>query len=218
MPAVSVAVPPLQPAIPYPTAMETALKNPPRSYRSLVWPVVLSFVFCAAVIVLRMGIGATPYETTDSLGRAMGFNDPLYGEHYRIMVGNFRVGGLFSVECFYEWVLIGMHVVGAGLLLSQRVAAKVTKCFFLLQAVVFPIGLIAMPLMPLIVGGFFLGAPMDREGFEDIPFIMMVAQPMWVAVSLFIGFRMRGEKLGVKALFRRLADACKEHGEATKRA
>jgi len=188
----------------------------PRSKRRLVWLVLFSFAFCSLVIVMRMGIGATPYEMMDSQGRTMGFNDPLYAEHYRIMMGNFRLEDFFRSEHVYEWVLVAMHVVGAGLLLARKVAAKWTKCFFLWQAVVFPIGFLAMPLMPLLVGGGGFGAPMDREGFIDIPYIMMVAQPMWVAVSLVIAFKLRREKVGVMGLLRRLGRAFREHEVAMK--
>ena len=58
--------------------------------RRLILFVLGSFITCAILVMLRIGIGATPYETTDSLGRAMGFNDRLYPDHYFIMLANFE--------------------------------------------------------------------------------------------------------------------------------
>ena len=155
----------------------------------------------------RVGLGATSYDTTDSVGRPMGFNDPLHAEHYVIMLRNFSPTDLLQLEYGYAWILFFAHVVGAGMLLSsRRVSARVCRWFFLAQAAVFPIGFLAMPFFPLIVAGFFTGR-MDREGFVDIPFIVAVAHPVWVVVSLVICFGIRGSGLGLSGVWSALAQA-----------
>lgn len=84
--------------------------------------VLLSFslLFFVTMIVLRCGLGATPYETADSSGRRMGFNDHLSLEHYIIMARNFRPWQFLEQENVYAWVLLAMHLLGAGLLISER--------------------------------------------------------------------------------------------------
>jgi hypothetical protein len=73
--------------------------------RRLALLVQASFMVFAFAVVLRVGIGATPYDTTDSVGRPMGFNDPLHAEHYVIMLRNFSPTELLKLEYGYEWVL-----------------------------------------------------------------------------------------------------------------
>jgi hypothetical protein len=60
--------------------------------------VLASFLVFAFAVVLRVGLGSTPYDTTDSAGRPMGFNDPLHAEHYLIMVRNFHPTELLKQE------------------------------------------------------------------------------------------------------------------------
>src|SRR6185369_495153 len=85
--------------------------------RRLAFFVLLSFLVLTAAVVLRDGIGATAYETTDSAGRTMGFNDRLGAEHYLILVRHFRPVLLFRAEHIYDWFLCAAQVVGALLLL-----------------------------------------------------------------------------------------------------
>ncbi|RYG02019.1 MAG: hypothetical protein EON94_06660, partial [Caulobacteraceae bacterium] len=59
-----------------------------RFNRRLSLLVMVSFLFFATMLALRLGLGSTPYETADSMGRTMGFNDPLDREHYLIMLKN----------------------------------------------------------------------------------------------------------------------------------
>src|SRR4051812_45035368 len=58
--------------------------------------VAVSFAVCVLIIVATAGIWNTPYETADSTGRRMGFNDPLSPEHYRIAFSNFRFSTLLA--------------------------------------------------------------------------------------------------------------------------
>lgn len=175
-----------------------------RFNRRLTLYVVGSALFCLLIVALRLGIGATSYETTDGLGRPMGFNDPLYWEHYLIILRNFRLADLFKPRCVYEWVLALAHIGGVVLLLlSLRISSRLVRWYFAVQALVFPIGIPAVAILPMAgVGSLF--RPMDREGFIDIPFIIVFAHPVWVLTSLFIMFAMRGEPLGLRKVWRRL--------------
>ena len=165
--------------------------------RCLAFLVLASFFVFASAVILRVGIGATPYDTTDSAGRPMGFNDPLHAEHYLIMLRNFRPTELLKLEYGYEWVLFAAHVLGAGILLSSGgEISRLRRWFFVAQAALFPLGFVALPFLPSLVFGFFTGR-MDREGFVDIPFVLAVAQPVWVITSLMIAGALRGAGLGL---------------------
>jgi hypothetical protein len=165
--------------------------------RCLVLLLLISFTVFAAAVVLRVGIGATPYGATDHAGHPMGFNDPLRAEHYLIMLRNFSPGELLRREYLYEWVLFAAQLIGIGILLSpSRARSLLGRWFFLAQAVLFPAGLLVLPILPSLVGGFFTGR-MDREGFIDIPFIPAIAHPVWVISSLIIAFALRGDGFGL---------------------
>jgi hypothetical protein len=175
--------------------------------RRLALLVLVSFVAFAFAVVLRVGLGATPYDTTDSVGRPMGFNDPLHAEHYVIMLRNFSPTELLKLEYGYVWILFAAHVLGAGILLSSgRVSSRVCRWFFLAQAALFPVGFLALPFFPFLVASFFTGR-MDREGFVDIPFILAIAHPVWVVTSLAITFGLRGTGLGLSRVWSALTQA-----------
>ena len=162
--------------------------------RRLAWLVVASFMVFVSAVILRSGLGSTPYDTTDSAGRPMGFNDPLHGEHYLIMLRNFSPTDLLSPEYVYEWILLAAQVAGAGILVNcSRLGARFCLWYFAGQAALFPLGFLALPFLPFLVGSFFTG--MDREGFVDIPFILAIAQPVWIVTSLTIAVRLRGTGL-----------------------
>ena len=168
-----------------------------RLHRRLALLVLASFLVFGLTIVSGVGLDATPYETTDSAGRPMGFNDPLHAEHYLIMLRNFRPTGLLKVEYAYEWILFCAHSLGAWILLSRgRVSARVRKRFFVAQVALFPLGILALPILAHIVWAFLIGR-VDREVFVDLPFIPVVTQPVWVVTSLIIYFvlRKRGKEL-----------------------
>lgn len=163
-----------------------------RFNRRLAWLVLVSFIVFGSAVVLRIGLGATPYATTDSAGQPMGFNDPLHGEHYLIMIRNFSPTDLLSPECVYEWILLAAQVAGAVILLNcSRWGARFCFWYFAGQAAVFPLGFLALPFLPVLVGSFLTGR-MDREGFVDIPFILAITQPVWIVTSLTIAVRLRG--------------------------
>jgi hypothetical protein len=171
--------------------------NDARINRRLALLVLASFAIFVSAVVLRIGIGATPYNTTDSSGRPMGFNDPLHAGHFFIMVRNFSPAEFFRVEYAYEWALLAAHVVGLGILLApDRARSRIGRWFFMAQGAFFPFGFLALPLLPSLLISFLRGH-MDRESFIDIPFIVALAHPVWVVVSLVIGFALRGDGLGL---------------------
>ena len=157
-----------------------------RFQRQLALLVLASFLVFALASVLQVGMDATPYETTDGAGRPMGFNDSLHAEHLLIMLRNFRPTELLKLEHAYEWVLLCAHSLGAWILLSRgRVSARVRKRFFVAQVALFPLGILALPIFAHIVWAFLTGR-VDREVFVDMPFIPLVAQPVWVITALII--------------------------------
>lgn len=167
-----------------------------RFNRWLCFPIAGSFVAFAVVVILRLGLGATSYTNTDSLGRPMGFNDPLYLEHYLIMISNFQATELLELKYAYEWLLAAAHLFGAGLLLAgTRVASRLVRWYFAVQWILFPFGLVAVFFLPLLAVGIVSGRPMDQEGFVDLPFIIMIAHPIWLLTSLYITFAMRARVL-----------------------
>jgi hypothetical protein len=169
--------------------------------RRLVLLVLASFTVFVSAVVLCVGIDATPYNTTDSAGRPMGFNDPLGAEHYLIMLRNFSPTNFRKPEYIYEWVLLAAHVVGAGLLIScGPVCRRATRFFFAVQPILFPFAILGLLVLPSIIVSFFAGR-MDREGFEDIPFIIAVTHPIWVVTSIIVAFALRGNGLGLASVW-----------------
>lgn len=143
---------------------------------------------------LETGMKATPWETTDSLGRPMGFNDPLGAEHYRIALGNVRLGGfigegLAGSGCFLLWV--AMHVLAlvcVGRFDGVRPARLVA--FFLAQFLLFPAGFPGLVMNPFLAAEAVRGR-VDRETFVDLPFFWVTAHGLWllvVLVSVFLLF------------------------------
>ena len=168
-----------------------------RFNRRLALLVLASFIVFAVAVVLRVGIGATPYETTDRLGRPMGFNDTLHPEHYLIIARHFSLREFLRLEYAYAWLLLAAHLLGAWLLLASHPASvMLCRWYFLAQAALFPFWIVALPLLPFLLKDFLTGQ-MDREGFVDIPFILATAQPVWVVVSLTFAFKLRGAGLGL---------------------
>jgi len=148
--------------------------------------ITFSFALCVLIILADVGIANTPYETTDSAGRSMGFNDPLSLEHYRILLSNFRFGTLLAPAYAYTWFLLAMHGVGVWLLFRvERVKLLRIRVFFALQGVLFPIGWLGFAALPFTIRSMLNGT-FDREGIIDIPFIAVTAHPLWIATAMAI--------------------------------
>jgi hypothetical protein len=159
---------------------------------------VLSGIAIVLFVVLRAGIGATPYETADNAGRHMGFNDPLGLDHYRIIIRNFSPSLLIRPEYFYEWILCAAYTIGCALVFSRtRFGTRSTRWFFAIQALIFPFAWLGLAALPIILKDIFTGR-MDREGFIDIPFLWVTAHTVWVITSVLIALVMPGESLALK--------------------
>jgi hypothetical protein len=168
----------------------------------------LLLVLCGAVILLLVilyaGIVATPYETADSAGRTMGFNDRLSLEHYGIIIRNFKPSLLFRSDYLYDQILFASYAIGLVLIFSHRFSGlRSTRWFFAIQGLLFPFAWAGLLAFPIILFSVFTGQ-MDREGFIDIPFLWVTAHTVWLTTSLLIAWRMPGEPLGFRATSNKL--------------
>ena len=167
----------------------------------------LCFVFALAVVALDAGVQATPWETADSQGRTMQFNDRFSAEHYRIVLGHIRPWQILHPRYFYEWILLAMMAVGAWRLRSDEISGtRATRWFFFGQSVLFIIGWLSLGFLqwPRMVVDL-LRCTLDREDFVDMPFTWMMAQPPWVLVSFVIGAALPARSLGIREASRHLA-------------
>src|SRR5436190_956531 len=92
-----------------PSPALSAMEKDAARNRWLVLLVVVSFLMFAVAFIIRVGIEATPYDTTDSAGHTMGFNDPLSPEHYLIILRHFPFAEILHPAYAYEWLLIAMQ-------------------------------------------------------------------------------------------------------------
>lgn len=169
--------------------------------RSSLVAVVLSFGVLVAAAWIRGGVAATPYETADSAGRTMGFNDVFSGEHYRILLRNADWG--HSVEqmgvdggfpAWQNWGLAAAHGVLIALLLAAP--AGLIRAFLLVQPVVFFWGWIGFWFLPVEVADILFLHTSDREGFVDTPYIQVVAQGAWFWACALTFWNLRSRRTG----------------------
>jgi hypothetical protein len=158
---------------------------------------VLILLVCAALlasvlaIVLDVGLRNTPYETRDSVGRPMGFNDRLSAEHYGIVLKNFTFGRFAEWVYLYDWILLAMQIAGIALLLSRQPSARKAEFwFFAAQPLLFPLALLAVPMIWLMPKNFVEGH-VCRQTITDIPFIACTAHPLWVLTAILIAVILR---------------------------
>ncbi len=149
--------------------------------------VVLSLVFGLSVIAFQAGLGATAYETTDSEGRTMGFNDRFSREHYGIILGNVSLQG--TPGSMHDLIFVGMHGLALGLLAGVRDGKWMIR-FCLLQPLVFPLGLLGIYILPLWVADIAYYRTSDRESFVDVPFVPIMAGGFWLWVVAAIAWRL----------------------------
>ena len=155
--------------------------------RSRKWLLAMlwgSLIWLVAATVLAVGIDNTPFETRDSQGRTMGFNDKLSREHYVIMLGNFRISSVFSSRYASEWLFLAAHVVGLILVTGKWFVSRLAKAFFLLQMFLFPAALYGAMILFVSVAAIGTGR-MDREGFTDLPWSPLVSVPFWFVTCVF---------------------------------
>jgi hypothetical protein len=146
----------------------------------LVALVILSLGFGLMAIAFRAGLDATPYETTDSAGREMGFNDVFSSEHYGIILRNCFLLGTLDYMGSYDWLFVGCHALAIVLLLWER-DGPWTIAFFLAQGLVFPWGMPGQIVLVVSLWGALSGtSSYDREAFVDIPYIPLMAHSFWL--------------------------------------
>ncbi len=159
--------------------------NPRRKALSLAL-IGLSIAVCCLVIVAVAGIESTPYSTTDSAGRSMGFNDRLSPEHYWIMFSSFRVQALLDRDYLYSWFLLAMHACGAWLIVRQGdFGPRRIRRFFALQGLLFPLGWLGLIMLPSTIRSICSGT-LEREDIIDVPFIALTAGPFWIATAMAV--------------------------------
>jgi hypothetical protein len=150
-------------------------------------------------------MSATPYDTTDSAGRKLGFNDPISIEHYRIILMNLvrsRPGDWKEGFDLYTSLCLLAQMGAIGLLWSRRHRHKRSvRWYFVLQSVLFPVGWIVLLLAPQLLAHYtqrILTGRLDREDVIDIPFVWLVSQVVWVLAATAIAIAKPGESLGLK--------------------
>lgn len=177
--------------------------SPPdrRARRAVLWAVLLSLAVFAGSAWLRGGIGATPYDATDSAGRTMGFNDVFSAEHYGIILRNASLGAAWEQlgedpPWLPLWHLLLLLAHGLLLWMLRRCGARAIRLFLALQPVLFFPGLLGLIVVPMSVADLLWFRQSDREGFIDIPWIAVMSEGMWLWVCVFAWFRLRKERAG----------------------
>lgn len=149
--------------------------------------VVMSLGFCLFVMTFHDAVGATPWETEDSAGRTMGFNDRFSPEHFGILLRSCSLVRTLTPPSVYEGALIAAHGLMLVLLLWCP-ADKWVYGFAVLQPFLFPWGIAFPVTLPHFLLELITRDVGDREAFIDIPYVAFKAHPMWVLVSLIIAW------------------------------
>jgi hypothetical protein len=164
----------------------------PRGRRFLGLLLLPSILVSIAAVLLTVGISQTPYDTKDSLGRPMGFNDFLSFEHYQIVLKNVSWSSFFDFGNAYDWLLLAIQITGLFVLfLRNPHFVRMEFWLFACQPIVFPFAFLGVPMLPMLITTFLSGR-MDREDIIDIPFVWCTAQPVWVLASITVAFLSRG--------------------------
>ena len=167
--------------------------------------VLASFVVCSLILALEIGLSLTPYETADSRGRTMGFNDPFTLEHYWIMLKHLRPEAMFQKMLGYSWVLLAAHLAGMAILAELRKPGRVRlRWFFAVQFLIFPLGFVGSFFFPFILWTIVRGN-LDRESVVDLPLVMLIAQFIWLVMSGAAFFALRE---GLRQRKKTLSQAC----------
>ena len=149
--------------------------------------ILLSLAFALLVLAFFAALHATPAHLQDSLGHAMGFNDPLSFEHYAIIASHASLQGTLAHMDLYEGVLLLMHPLAliALWMASQR---SHLKTLGLLQFLLFPLGLLGLPFL-IVIPIDALQEQAERETFVDGPIASALTQPVWL-LTLALAIRL----------------------------
>ena len=169
------------------------------SRRPLHAAVALSLLTLLAAAWIRGGVAATPYDTTDSKGRTMGFNDVFSEEHYAILLRNAdwphaveQMNGdssEWSMEGVYNWSLVAVH--GIFLVMLTKCSARTIRWFLFVQPVFFFLGWFGFWFLPIEIVELLWAHTNDRESFVDIPYIAIMSQGAWFLACAFIFWKLR---------------------------
>jgi hypothetical protein len=145
-----------------------------------------------AVVLLCRGIesaiGRIPYDTTDSMGRAMGFNDRFSQEHWGILLRtidwqDYRFEAQ-ALDSGYFWLSVLMHFAAVGWILRGDPLRLRTPLVFLgVQVLAFPLGLLGLVILPAVFADVIRGN-FDREGIIDLPFLAVTGHTVWLLTCL----------------------------------
>jgi len=145
--------------------------------------VLASLALTLVCLLLSAGLSNTPYETQDSAGRRIGFNDPISAEHLGILIRNVRLHTLRTPEALYlELQLLLTAFVGWQLAGINHRTWRRLRGFLLAQTIVFPFGVIGWYRMPYFVRRLVTGT-LDREDFTEGFAGLFPPQSFWVAVA-----------------------------------
>jgi len=137
---------------------------------------------------IESAIGRVPYDTKDSMGRTMGFNDPFSREHWGILLRaidwqDYRLE-VQALDSGYFWLVVVMHLVAAGWILRGDPLRLRTPLVFLgAQILAFPGGLLGLVVLPPYVVEIMSGK-LDREGIADVPFLAVTGHTVWLLTCL----------------------------------
>lgn len=150
----------------------------------LLAPVLASLAFTLVSLLLSAGLSNTPYETQDSAGRRIGFNDPISAEHLGILLRNVRLHTLRTPEALYlELQLVLTAIVAWQLAGIRQGNWRRLRGLLIAQILVFPLGVIGWYSMPYFVRRLVAGT-LDREDFTDGFVGLLPTQSFWVAIAL----------------------------------
>ena len=169
----------------------------PVARRPLVTAVLLSFTILLAAAWIRGGVASTAYDTRDSHGRTMGFNDVFSGEHYSILLGKANWPEAVKQLEPLDGLLIAAHV--ALLILLATASARTIRWFLWPQAVVFFWGWAGFWFLPIAIFDLVWAHTSDREGFVDIPYISILSQGAWFWACGFVLWKLRRQSLTATA-------------------
>jgi hypothetical protein len=164
-------------------------------YRFFFGILLASIVAFILWLTLAHGINDTPFETTDSKGRKMGFNDRLSLEHYSIALRNVHVINLVKNVHLYDWFLAFAQLIGL-ILIAKRTPSRLRRWFFAIQPLLFPWGMLMLPAAPWILYTIVTGS-CDREFFTDFP-LALPAQGFWVIASIIVCWHLFVEESAAK--------------------
>ena len=157
--------------------------HPRRRLHAMV-AVLISAGILAAAAWFMGGLNSTPWETTDSAGGTMGFNDRFSGEHYAIILQNASLpaaldalGRTTEFDGNHLRLLLAAHVI--LLMMLSFASSKAVIRFLAFQPLLFFWGWLGFWFLPLAVADVLLIHSSDREGFTDVPFLSILGQGAW---------------------------------------